>query len=379
MYTTKLGLVVAVDGAGDGLVVRLPAARLSGAQGNIYLSNSVYGFDKNSQSFMDRLLSTTSLYIYSRAYVVTALLLTLVFLAGGVTYKTDNLFVTFSVLYLILPSLNLRPESSAFSAYSFLYGFSWSALLELLSTPRGLSMGTRWFDSYLQNSSSNAHYLLFVDSNLLRNGWSIILVLLGVGVPLALIALGMRCLAVRPFSGQWRCSKVGFHWQDVDHSQQVRSFILFLVENALMGLTYYSLLTVFSQSWQLASPERQLPFRVFGAITLAAVVAYCCLRAYASRVGGVYSLKRVLLGLALAMASECGGADQNVALTLSLLIAIELLFVVLRYRTEFVTHYLSTLCKNTRAIATISRTKIKTRHTIAEGQRLPSVAVSGQP
>jgi hypothetical protein len=195
---------------------------------------------------MDRLLSTTNLYIYGRAYVVIALLLTLVFLAGGVSYKTDNLFITFAVLYLVLPSLNLRPESSAFSSYSFLYGFSWSTLLELFSTPRGLSMRTGWFDGYLQNSNTNAHYLLFVDSNLLRNGWSIILMLVGVGIPLALIALGMRCLAVRPFSGQWQCSKVGFHWQDVDHSQQVRSFILFLVENALMGLAYYSLLTVFS-------------------------------------------------------------------------------------------------------------------------------------
>lgn len=110
-------------------------------------------------------------------------------------------------------------------------------------------MSTMWFDDYLQNSNNNAHYLLFVDSNLVRNGWSIILVLVGVCVPLGLVAIGMRCLAVRPFSSQWQCSKVGFHWQDVDHSQQIRSFILFLVENALMGLTYYSLLTVFSQSW----------------------------------------------------------------------------------------------------------------------------------
>lgn len=118
-----------VDGAGDGLVVRLPATELSAAQGNIYLSNSVYGFDINSQSFMDHLLSNNSLYIYGRAYVIIALLLTLVFLAGGISYKTDNLFASFSVLYLVLPSLNLRPDSSAYSAYSFLYGFSWSALL----------------------------------------------------------------------------------------------------------------------------------------------------------------------------------------------------------------------------------------------------------
>jgi hypothetical protein len=121
-----------------------------------------------------------------------------------------------------------------------------------------------------------------------------------------------------------------------------------------------------------------MPFRIVASILLAAVVVYCCLRTYASRVGGVYSLKRVLLGLALAVASECGGVDQNTALTLSLLITIEILFVVLRYRTEFVTHYLSTLCKNTKTMV-ISRTKVKTRHTIAEGQRLPSVAASSQP
>jgi hypothetical protein len=204
---------------------------------------------------MERLLNSSSLYVYGRAYVVVALLLTLVFLAGGVAYKTDNLFATFSVLYLCLPSLNLRPESSAFSAYSFLYGFSWSALLELFSNPRALSQGTLWFDDYLQASNSNAHYLLFVDSNVIRNGWSILLVLLTVVTPLALLALAMRCLAVRPSpSGACRWSKVGFDWRDVDHSAQVRSFILFLVENSLMGLTYYSLLSVASKSWSMSSP-----------------------------------------------------------------------------------------------------------------------------
>ncbi len=91
------------------VVVRLPAAYISSLHGDAYLSNSVYGFDSNSHPFIEKLLSSNSLYVYGRAYVVVALMLTLVFLAGGVAYKTDNLFITFSVLYLCLPSLNLRP------------------------------------------------------------------------------------------------------------------------------------------------------------------------------------------------------------------------------------------------------------------------------
>jgi hypothetical protein len=113
-------------------------------------------------------------------------------------------------------------------------------------------------------------------------------------------------------------------------------------------------------------------------MALAGVVVYCLLRAYASRVAGIYCLKRVLLGLALAVVSQCGGVDQNVALTLSLLIVIELFFLLLRYRTEFLTHYISSLCKHSRTIATLSRNKVKTRHTIAEGQKLPAMATNGQ-
>lgn len=62
-----------------------------------------------------------------------------------------------------------------------------------------------------------------------------------------------------------------------------------------------------------------------------------------------------------------------------MLIAIELLFMVLRYRTEFITHYLSILCKNTKSMVALSKNKVKTRHTIAEGQRLPSLIVGEQP
>lgn len=72
-----------------------------------------------------------------------------------------------------------------------------------------------------------------------------------------------------------------------------------------------------------------------------------------------------MLGLTLALVSQCGGVDQNVALTLSLLIAIEMFFLFLRYRTEFLTPYLSSLCKHSNHLISLSRNKIKTRHTIA--------------
>ena len=61
--------------------------------------------------------------------VFLLLFATVVFMGQHLTYKTDNLFITFGVIYLVLPTLNLSPSASAFSSYSFLYGFAWSTYL----------------------------------------------------------------------------------------------------------------------------------------------------------------------------------------------------------------------------------------------------------
>lgn len=154
IYTTALG-IIAIDSfptQADSIVITFPSAKISSTYKgqNIYLANSIYGMGSSSKPFIDIIYDQTgNLYFYGRGYVVIAFLLTILFLAEKINYKTDNLFITFSVVYLILPSLNLQPDSSSLNSYSFLYGFSWSSNLELFSNPRWLTTSTNWFNNYL--------------------------------------------------------------------------------------------------------------------------------------------------------------------------------------------------------------------------------------
>ena len=119
---------------------------------------------------------------------------TVVFMGHHLTYKTDNIWITFGVIYLLLPSLNLSPSASAFNCYSFLYGFAWSTYLEKFSNPRSLTSSVSWFDNYLDQPRNNAHHILFIDNNVIRNGWSILLFLIVISLMLLLIYTVIRCL-----------------------------------------------------------------------------------------------------------------------------------------------------------------------------------------
>lgn len=95
-----------------------------------YSPNSIYGYSNSTSNTIDILYNKTgNLYAYGKAYNVILLAITIIFLSHLLTYKTDNLFITLSVVYLTLPTLNLIPSSSTYNCYSFLYGFSWSSYL----------------------------------------------------------------------------------------------------------------------------------------------------------------------------------------------------------------------------------------------------------
>jgi len=51
-----------------------------------------------------------------------------------------------------------------------------------------------------------------------------------------------------------------------------------------------------------------------------------------------------MLGFALGLMSVAGGVDQNIPLSMFLLVGIEAGFLCLRYRYEMLTHSLSLLC-----------------------------------
>ena len=221
----------------------------------IYPGNSVYGFDSGSKSAIDIIYDNTyNLYMYGRAYVVLTIIVTVIFLSRQINYKTDNLFIVFAVVYLVLPSSNLEANESAFNSYSFIYGFAWSTFLEMLSNPRFVTRSTSWFsDGYLSKVPNNSHYLLFVDNNVLRNGWSILLMLIVVIGVLGIAMLVMRGCSVKKIKrGDSRWSRVGYSSTDFDHSHSVGYFLLFCIETSFIGLMYYSFVNLFNESWALA-------------------------------------------------------------------------------------------------------------------------------
>lgn len=186
--------------------------------------------------------STGNLYMYGRALTVILFIAAILFLGQHLSYKVDNLFITFNVIYLVLPSLNLTPSSSTFNVYSFLYGFAWSNYLEMLSNPRSLSQNSNWFNSYLDRPNNNAHYVLFVDNNILRNCWSIILFLIiTVGILMLFICL-FKSLSVskqrygvlnspidclKTYLYQWK--RVGMNHQDFDHHTTAYLLLIFFI------------------------------------------------------------------------------------------------------------------------------------------------------
>jgi len=65
-------------------------------------------------------------YHYGRMFIILFLLIAIINLGKGIYYKLDNIFITFSVIYLILPSTNIVLDKGSYNAYNFLYGFAWS-------------------------------------------------------------------------------------------------------------------------------------------------------------------------------------------------------------------------------------------------------------
>ena len=66
----------------------------------------------------------------------------------------------------------------------------------MLSNPRDLSQQVGWFDGLISMPQNNAHLILFVDKNILRNCWAIFLFLLIVFAALMLLIMIFKCLSV---------------------------------------------------------------------------------------------------------------------------------------------------------------------------------------
>lgn len=115
---------------------------------------------------------------YSRTLLILFFLITVINIGKGLDYKTDNTFITMGVVYLSLTSFNISLSKGFYLLVGWMYGFSWSLGLEMFSDPRYLTYhGIFFSDGYIQIADSNAHSLLFVDDNFLRNCWSIFILI----------------------------------------------------------------------------------------------------------------------------------------------------------------------------------------------------------
>lgn len=350
--------------------------------GTSFLGNSIYGYDQNTKSPIDIILEETSnLYMYGRAFTVLLFLATVIFLGKQLNYKTDNIFITFSTAYLLLTALNLEPSASNFNCYSFLYGFSWSSYLEMLSNPRDLSSSSGWFDDYLDKPNNNAHYVLFVDNNIIRNCWSLLLFLIITTAILSFAILVFKCFSVKRYSvknhwgpsfiqniyNKWR--GVGYNTQDFDHSSLSLLTLIFFIENSFTALTYYSIVNLFNKEWGMASGNKFSSFKALSSIFITFILLYSILRAYSNRIAGIYCFKRTAIGIILGIASIKGGIDENIVLSILLFIALEVVFLGLRYRYELISDHINNLAAKELKKAN-NKGKITTRRILPEQKNL---------
>lgn len=115
---------------------------------------------------------------YSRTLVILFLLIAVINIGKSLDYKLDNTFITMGVIYLALTGSNLSLSKGSYFMFGWMYGFSWSVGLQMFSNPRLLTTNGNFIsNSYIQNTKSYAHLLLFVDDNFIRNCWSIFILL----------------------------------------------------------------------------------------------------------------------------------------------------------------------------------------------------------
>lgn len=119
---------------------------------------------------------------------------------------------------------------------------------------------------------------------------------------------------------------------DFDHSRKVNNFLIFIIENSFISLIFYSFINILNSPWQLAPAHKQMTFKIASIAIMTAIFIYSCLRTYTNRIAGIYCFKRMGLGLTLGAVSHLGGVDKNLAIGMSLMITIEIIFLLLRYR-----------------------------------------------
>ena len=61
-------------------------------------------------------------------------------------------------------------------------------------------------------------------------------------------------------------------------------------------------------------------FKVLSAVFLLIIVVYTIIKWYLNSIGGIYCFKRLLLGVILGAISSLGGIDDNLPLTIVLLL-----------------------------------------------------------
>lgn len=162
---------------------------------------------EEGNTMLDQILEKgRGMHNYARTLIILFLLIAIINLGKNLDYKLDNTFITMAVVYLVLTSSELTLSKNSYFLYAWMYGFSWALGLEMFSNPRILTGSVTFFDdAFLQNPQNNAHLLLFVDDNLIRNCWSVLLlifVMLGLAaliwVMIKLLTKDIFCKGKRP-------------------------------------------------------------------------------------------------------------------------------------------------------------------------------------
>lgn len=99
-----------------------------------------------------------------------------------------------------------------------------------------------------------------------------------------------------------------------------------------MPLIVFSICTLNSKEWALASDEQIRVFHIVSIVTIVVIVIYFLLRLYVNRIAGLCCLKRIIISSIFGVAAILGGIDNHRIIFGGSLALLEAAIVLLRFK-----------------------------------------------
>ena len=89
--------------------------------------------------------------------------------------------------------------------------------------------------------------------------------------------------------------------ENVKHIKLFKYSYIHILENSVLIFTYYGISNLMSPSWLLSKDKGFYMYKIISAILIFIIVVACFLRFNNHKIAGIYSLKRILIAMFLAI------------------------------------------------------------------------------